>query len=156
MPWMRGDSLFDVDVRNNFETIIAELEAIRGKDGEDVDPDAEDPAAAFWETLLCKLADPADVATKLLLTSPSSVGSNPRSPQAGPSQADLWHIKSITPSILAFVCIVVHFVLSGDKSFELATRTANYMNIYSDTLELLRIHCHKHRVLHDKLIERYN
>ncbi|KAG8735549.1 hypothetical protein FRC10_010406, partial [Ceratobasidium sp. 414] len=58
MPWMRGDSLFDTDVRNNFATIISELEAIRS---EEDDPEAEDIAAAFWETPRFAIPDPADV-----------------------------------------------------------------------------------------------
>ncbi|KAG8781352.1 hypothetical protein FRC12_021957 [Ceratobasidium sp. 428] len=95
-------------------------------------------------------------AAKLLLTSPSSVKSKTRSTQAGTSRAEKWHIKAITPSIISFMSTVVHFVLSGDPSFDRVTGTTNYLQMYSDNLELLRVHRRKHRLFYKDLIKLYN
>ncbi|KAG8716194.1 hypothetical protein FRC08_009757 [Ceratobasidium sp. 394] len=95
-------------------------------------------------------------ATKLLLTGPSSVSADIRSAQAGTCWAVLWHLKAITPSILSFVSIVVHFVLSGDQSFDMVTPTANYMDIYEKTIELLRLQHQKHHAAYNGLIDYYN
>ncbi|KAG9097812.1 hypothetical protein FS749_005411 [Ceratobasidium sp. UAMH 11750] len=95
-------------------------------------------------------------ATKLLFSSPSSVDSEVRSAQAGLSRAEAWGIKFVTPSMLSFVSVVVHFVLSGDRSFDRVTPTSNYVSIYEDNLKLLRVHRRKHRVFYDELITLYN
>ncbi|KAG9077442.1 hypothetical protein FRC06_008907 [Ceratobasidium sp. 370] len=255
--WMKGDCLFDTDVRNNFDAIIANLEALRSEENDD---DAEDATATFWNTTRFRIADPVDVvgevvshldtklakrwfepqfkrefkegmrkmrsesvnqladrqhlaftltdpgfgerhgaktrgeaakellkddaylteplkddndlrsdderflrspiilrATKLILTSPSSVcKGKKRSAQAGPSRADKWHIKAIIPSILSFICTIVHFVLSGDASFEQVSSKNNYIKMYTDNLEILRMYRRKNRALYEDLIALYN
>ncbi|KAG8679943.1 hypothetical protein FRC08_016636 [Ceratobasidium sp. 394] len=65
-----------------------------------------------YERLFCSQAMLR--ATQLLLTGPSSVSADIWPVQASTCWAALWHLKAITPSILLFVSIVVHFVLSGD------------------------------------------
>ncbi|KAG9077153.1 hypothetical protein FS749_010989 [Ceratobasidium sp. UAMH 11750] len=257
MMWMKGDCLFDTDVRNNFDAVIANLEALRGEESGE---DTEDAAAMFWHTTRFRIADPVDVvrevvshldtelakrwfepqfkrefkegmrkmrsesvnqlgdrqhlvfeltdlefgerhgakmrgsaakellkddaylteplkdendqrsaderflrspiilrATKLILTSPSSVRTGKkRSAQAGPSHADKWHVKAIIPSILSFICTIVHFVLSGDSSFEQVSSKNNYVKMYTDTLEILRVCCRKNQALYKELIALYN
>ncbi|KAG9073855.1 hypothetical protein FS749_014615 [Ceratobasidium sp. UAMH 11750] len=55
LMWMKGDCLFDTDVRNDFDAIIANLEALRGEGSDD---DTEDAAATFWHTTRFGIADP--------------------------------------------------------------------------------------------------
>ncbi|EUC60708.1 hypothetical protein RSOL_361790 [Rhizoctonia solani AG-3 Rhs1AP] len=95
-------------------------------------------------------------ATKLLLLGPSSLDSAKRSPQSGSPRRDIWRIKSITPSILSFVAVVVHFVLSGDLSFDITTLTANYAKMYEGNLRLLKVHKQRRGRDFKNLISLYN
>ncbi|CAE6416334.1 unnamed protein product, partial [Rhizoctonia solani] len=94
--------------------------------------------------------------TKLLLLGPSSVNEEQRSTQAGMSRADQYELKHITPSILSFIAISVHFVLSGDKAFDKVTPTANYVELYEANLRLLKAHRQRRRREYNEMIATYN
>ncbi|KAG9077010.1 hypothetical protein FS749_011153, partial [Ceratobasidium sp. UAMH 11750] len=74
---------------------------------------------------------------RLLLNGPGAILTGRHSPKSRKPHADMWHIKSITPSLLAFAATVIKFVLSGEPSFEEASGPMNYTNWYLSRLGLL-------------------
>ncbi|EUC64239.1 hypothetical protein RSOL_437790 [Rhizoctonia solani AG-3 Rhs1AP] len=94
--------------------------------------------------------------TKLILLGASSINSDHRSAQAGASRANQYGLKHITPSILSFIAIAVHFVLSGDKAFDKVTATTNYVDLYEANMRLLKAHQHRYRTEYNEMIDMYN
>ncbi|KAG9079102.1 hypothetical protein FS749_008831 [Ceratobasidium sp. UAMH 11750] len=74
---------------------------------------------------------------RLLLNGPGAILTGRRSPKSRKPHADMWHIKGITPSLLAFAATVIKFVLSGEPSFEEASGPMNYTDWYLSRLGLL-------------------
>lgn len=64
---MQGDSLFDTEVRNNFESIISDLEATRrARSDADSDSEHEDPVDEFWRSPRFEVASPVDIVREVM------------------------------------------------------------------------------------------
>ncbi|KAG9080508.1 hypothetical protein FRC06_006495 [Ceratobasidium sp. 370] len=93
---------------------------------------------------------------RLLLNGPSAVRTGHRSAKARKPHAAMWHIKSITPSLLVFVATMIRFVLSGEPSFEETAGPINYMKWYHNHLRIIKGVYVSRRGDFDQLIDDYN
>ncbi|KAG8707908.1 hypothetical protein FRC08_000224 [Ceratobasidium sp. 394] len=93
---------------------------------------------------------------RLLLNRPSAIRAGRRSAKARKPHASMWHIKSITPSLLAFAATMIRFVLSGEPSFEEASGPTNYTKWYRNHLRLIKSLYIVHPCDFDQLIDDYN
>ncbi|KAG9125006.1 hypothetical protein FRC07_009350 [Ceratobasidium sp. 392] len=74
---------------------------------------------------------------RLLLNGPSAIRTGRRSPKSRKAHVDMWHVKIVTPSLLAFAATAIKFVLSGQPSFEEVSGETNYTKWYLSRLGLL-------------------
>ncbi|KAG9086248.1 hypothetical protein FRC06_003206 [Ceratobasidium sp. 370] len=186
LPWMQGDSLFDTDFREGMRKMRSEAVSAVANNRHIVFGLSDDEfgdrhnqrarlagAQALYEGNAYMWApdDPDDPKTdyerflrgkvtlnaaKLILQGNSSVKSDKRSALAGSSRAEMWHVKAVIPSIISFITIVIHFVLSGDTSFEMVAPSGNHMDIYEANLRLLGAHKRKYPRAHRALLKLYN
>ncbi|KAF8603006.1 hypothetical protein BDV93DRAFT_556927 [Ceratobasidium sp. AG-I] len=75
--------------------------------------------------------------TVALFGGASAIHNGHRSSKARKSHAQMWHIKAITPSLLAFAAVVIKFVLSGEETFEEVGKNENWTDWFSGRLKIL-------------------
>ncbi|KAG8735342.1 hypothetical protein FRC10_010693 [Ceratobasidium sp. 414] len=106
-------------------------------------PEVQQLSTTFMHTAA---NDPLDVFFKdecivqvlqLLLNGHSAIHTGHRSSKSCQPHVEMWHIKFITPSLLAFAATVIKFVLSGEPSFKEASGAVNYTKWYLARLGLL-------------------
>ncbi|QRV96206.1 hypothetical protein RhiJN_25818 [Ceratobasidium sp. AG-Ba] len=93
---------------------------------------------------------------RLLLNGPSAIRTGRRSAKSRKAHVDMWHVKFITPSLLAFAATAIKFVLSGEPSFEEASGSVNYTKWFLARLGLLQGLYHDHPDTYNDLIDYYN
>ncbi|KAG9095468.1 hypothetical protein FRC06_009777 [Ceratobasidium sp. 370] len=71
------------------------------------------------------------------------------STKARKSRGAIWGVTGVTPSILAFTLIVVHFVLSGDPEFLGRSRSTDFTKLWDKQMDLLQKHHQKARTDYD-------
>ncbi|KAG9105142.1 hypothetical protein FRC07_009575, partial [Ceratobasidium sp. 392] len=76
--------------------------------------------------------------------------------QARKSQGATWKLTCITPSILAFTSVVVHFVLSGDPEFVASSHSMDFVTLWKKRMELLEKYHWTHRQLYKDVEKLYN
>ncbi|KAG8710979.1 hypothetical protein FRC11_003924 [Ceratobasidium sp. 423] len=74
---------------------------------------------------------------RLIFFGPSSIADGNRSTKARSPRANTWHIREVTPQILAFAVTSIDFVLSGESSFEASSEHSNYRDYYYGRLSLM-------------------
>ncbi|KAG9091824.1 hypothetical protein FS749_016221 [Ceratobasidium sp. UAMH 11750] len=73
------------------------------------------------------------------------------STKARKSCGAMWKVMSVTPSMLTFTSIVVHFALSGDLEFLAQSHSTNFADLWTQWMELLGEHYQRKRVLYDEM-----
>lgn len=110
---------------------------------------------------------------RCLLHGASAIEDGRRSSKSRRPHAQLWQVKQVTPSLLAFAATVVsklcffdilldshtlkiHFVLSGKSSFEESGSGVNYSDWYFARLQLIKAVHDRHQDAYDDLMHYYN
>ncbi|KDN38157.1 hypothetical protein RSAG8_09660, partial [Rhizoctonia solani AG-8 WAC10335] len=75
---------------------------------------------------------------RLLLFGQSAIETGRHSPKARKAHAKQWHIKHITPSLLAFAATAIQYVLSGDGLLEVGSGSIDYPAWYRGHLQILK------------------
>ncbi|KAG8749795.1 hypothetical protein FRC12_013226 [Ceratobasidium sp. 428] len=78
------------------------------------------------------------------------------SSKARSSQGGIWKLKEVTPSIVAFTSIIVHFVLSGDPEFLPNAPKTDFIQLWDKRMELLEGHYRKARTEYNDMIKLWN
>ncbi|KAG9080767.1 hypothetical protein FS749_007898 [Ceratobasidium sp. UAMH 11750] len=78
------------------------------------------------------------------------------STKARKSRGAMWKVTSVTPSMLTFTSIVVHFALSGDLEFLAQSRSTNFADLWTQRMELLGEHYQRKRALYDEMERLFN
>ncbi|KAG8734654.1 hypothetical protein FRC10_011550 [Ceratobasidium sp. 414] len=81
---------------------------------------------------------------------------NRASTKARRCRGAMWKVSSITPSILTFTSLVVHFVLSGDPEFLAQSRSTNFADPWTQWMELLEKHHWKKQALYNNIERLFN
>ncbi|KAG8707892.1 hypothetical protein FRC08_000229 [Ceratobasidium sp. 394] len=76
---------------------------------------------------------------------------NHASNKARKSRGAMWKVTKVTPSILMFTSIVVHFVLSGDPEFLALSRSTNFADLWTERMELLEKHHRRKQALYNEM-----
>ncbi|KAG8734945.1 hypothetical protein FRC10_011168 [Ceratobasidium sp. 414] len=110
----------------------------------------EDPVDQFFKS------DCIVRVLRLLLNGPAAIRTGRRSSKSRKPHVDMWHVKFITPSLLALAATVIKFVLSGEPSFEETSGPTNYTAWYLGRLELLEGFYADESDAYNALIDYYN
>ncbi|KAG8686662.1 hypothetical protein FRC09_013983 [Ceratobasidium sp. 395] len=78
------------------------------------------------------------------------------SSKARRSRGTLWGLTHITPSVIVFTSIVVHFVLTGDKEFLPNSKSTNFLALWDKRMEVLGKHYRAKRADYDGMEKLYN
>ncbi|KAG9077119.1 hypothetical protein FS749_011023 [Ceratobasidium sp. UAMH 11750] len=145
------EKIFDIhDARFEDRTTRSEIPEVQDLINTFMHTNADDPLDTFFrhKSILRVL--------QLLLIGPSAIRAGHRSAKAREPHAAMWHINSVTPSLLVFVAMIIHFVLSGEPSLEEASGPTNYTKWYRNHLRLIKSLYVVHRDEFDRLIDDYN
>ncbi|KAG9119796.1 hypothetical protein FRC07_005012 [Ceratobasidium sp. 392] len=120
------------------------------------EPDAEGnelPKSPRWLRHDCLIT-----ACQVILAGLSAAesSSDRASAKARKSRGATWKLTRITPSILSFTSIVVHFVLSGDPEFLASSRSTDFVALWKKRMELLEKYHRTHLELYKDLERLYN
>ncbi|KDN40331.1 hypothetical protein RSAG8_08241, partial [Rhizoctonia solani AG-8 WAC10335] len=93
---------------------------------------------------------------RLVFHGPSAITNGRRSAKARSSRANGWHVREVSPPMLAFAATVIDFVLSGEASFEASSEYSNYKEFFHGRLALMESFFDAHPEEFEDLLGHYN
>ncbi|KAG8726470.1 hypothetical protein FRC10_007101 [Ceratobasidium sp. 414] len=91
-----------------------------------------------------------------IMKAKSAIASGVRSKKARNAHSGLWHIKEVTPAVIAFAVTAIDYVLSGEGSFEKSAPESDYFEFFRGRLTMLTKLHQKHIATFHDLINYLN